>query len=63
MPIDNLLKLINEKTKYYQELFNHFSKEHDLTLTVNEMDEIIKIVLDMKKKTDDLKTQKNKNHE
>jgi hypothetical protein len=29
----------------YQELFNHFSKEHNVTLTISEMDEIVRISL------------------
>ncbi len=36
------MKLVNTKTlRQYQTLFNFFSQEHGLTLTITEMDEII----------------------
>jgi len=36
--------LIKEEADKYQELFNFFSQEHNLTLTISEMDEIIREV-------------------
>lgn len=41
-----------ETANMYQDLFNHFSIEHDLLLNINEMDEIIRLVNDFNFKKD-----------
>ena len=41
--------IIKEEADKYQELFNFFSQEHNLTLTISEMDEIIREVEIFKK--------------
>lgn len=38
----------------YQELFNHLMEEHDLTLTISEMDEIISKCLETIKRKKEL---------